>query len=63
MSYGLYDLRLAEVLAEQHRAAGWRARIRTRRRHYSRERPSERSGEPGCIALRRPAHSGAAGNN
>jgi len=62
MSYGLFDLRLAEALAEQRKASAWRARISMRRRHYSREGPPGRSTGCDCVTLQRPAPSGAAGN-
>jgi len=62
MSYGLCDLRLAEALAEQRKAAAWRARISMRRRHYARAVLSERSTGCDCVTLQRPAPSGAAGN-
>ena len=62
MSYGFCDLRLAEALAEQRTAAARRARVGVRRQHYSREGPPERS-TGDRVALRRPAHSVAAGNH
>ena len=63
MTYGFCDLKLAEALGEERKAAALRSRIRVRRRHRFREGPPERSEECSCVALCRPAQSGAVGNN
>jgi hypothetical protein len=61
MSYGPYDLRLVEALAEQRLAAVHRVRIGLAGRSRVRGVPPERSDGRGRIALRRPAHGAAGG--
>lgn len=63
MTWGPHDLRLAEALAEQRLEAARRARVTIKKRPSARGAPSEKIGGRGRVAVRRPAHSGAAGNN
>jgi hypothetical protein len=62
MTYGPFDLRLANALAQNRLAAAHRVRIGMTRRPSAREAPPEcRSGRD-RVALPRPAHGAAAGN-